>query len=96
MADAGVVEAIVMLLRHSSMEGRCHAAIALARMAANIEVRKRIWKADAVPPLVAALSELEPKGMEGAVICLEKLVTLQGAAEQTMHEAVRFVPLLVN
>lgn len=89
MADAGVVEGLVTLLHHPALEGRELAAVALARLAANAEARKRIWTAGAVPALVAGLTALGPHGCEGAIMCLEKLVTMQGAAEQTMQEPVR-------
>lgn len=90
MVNAGVVEALVTKLRHAAADGRSAAAITLARMAANVEARERIAAADAVPAVVAGLRGLDAQGMEGCVICLEKLVTLQGAAEQTMREPVWF------
>jgi hypothetical protein len=88
LVDAGVVEPLVSQLRHSTEEGKEAAAVALARLAATVDARKRIAVAGAVPVLVASLPTLGPKGMEGAVLCLEKLVTLQEAAEQTMQEPV--------
>ena len=80
---------LVALLRGASVEARCEAAVALARLAANVDVRTRLWHADAVPALVSALRELEPQGLEGAVVCLEKLVTVKEAAEQSMEAPVR-------
>ena len=89
LADAGAVAALVAMLRGATVDGRSDAAVALARLAANVDVRTRLWHAQAVPALVAALRELEPKGLEGAVVCLEKLVTVKGAAEQSMQDSVR-------
>jgi hypothetical protein len=89
LVDAGVVEPLVSQLRHAEPDRKEHAAVALARLAAYVDARKRISVAGAVPVLVASLPTLGAKGMEGAVLCLEKLVTLQEAAEQTMREPVR-------
>lgn len=89
LADAGAAEALVRLLRSGSAAARSAAAVTLARLAAGAEAREAVGAAHAVPALLAGLQEQDARGLEGATLCLEKLVTMQSAAEEAAHETVR-------
>jgi HEAT repeat protein len=92
MADAGVIEALLPLLQSDDADTRDAVAVALAHIASNVDARKKVWSAGAVTPLVRGLSTLGFRGVEGAAVCLEKLVALKEAAEQLASEPV--CPLL--
>jgi hypothetical protein len=89
MAEAGVIEALVQLLEGSNPETRALSAVALAHLVGEASVRRRVWSAGAVPPLVEGLNSFGYRGTEGAAVCLEKLVALKEAAEQMVEEPVR-------
>jgi hypothetical protein len=90
MADAGVIEALLPLLQSKDADTQDAAAVALAHIASHATARKRVWSAGAVSPLVRGLSTLGFRGVEGAAVCLEKLVALKEAAEQLTSEPVCF------
>lgn len=88
MADAGVTEALIPLLQSSDADTRDAVAVALAHIASHATARRRVWSAGAISPLVHGLSTLGFRGVEGAAVCLEKLVALKEAAEQLASEPV--------
>lgn len=89
MADAGVIEALLPLLQSEDADTRDAVAVALAHIASHATARRRVWSAGSVSPLVRGLSTLGFRGVEGAAVCLEKLVALKEAAEQLASEPVR-------
>ena len=89
MADAGVIEALLPLLQSTDADTRDAVAVALAHIASHATARRRVWSAGSVSPLVRGLSTLGFRGVEGAAVCLEKLVALKEAAEQLASEPVR-------
>jgi hypothetical protein len=88
MADAGVIEALLPMLQSADGDTRDAVAVALAHIASHAQARRRVWSAGAMSPLVKGLSTLGFRGVEGAAVCLEKLVALKEAAEQLATEPV--------
>lgn len=93
LADAGVVEALVPLLQTQATEACDVAAVALAHMSLHEEVRRRVCAAGAIPLLVRGLPNFGSRGIEGAAVCLEKLVAMREAADQMAGEPVCPRPL---
>lgn len=82
------MEPLVILLETAAPDLRALSALALAALAADTDVRRRVWAAQAVPPLVRALHELPSRGLEGAATALECLASLREAAEQMVEAPV--------
>lgn len=78
-----------MILQHSTVEFASHSAWALACMAGDADVRKRVCAGGGVPALVAGLTRFDVRGKQGAVTTLENLASMQEGAEQIVREPVR-------
>eukprot|EP00891_Asterochloris_glomerata_P003409 jgi/Astpho2/3409/Aster-x0160 len=74
LAGAGVVEALVGMLRTGNAQGQIYASQALCNMAGDFQVRERIIAAGGVPELMWVLNQGSTPALSAAA-ALERLVT---------------------